>query len=260
MKVNRSLSMMLCCTDNPKETFAWGVGIHETYVLHYVLSGRGFLETNGKTYTLQKGDSFIIFPGDVVQYYPDPDDPWRYTWVNFEGSEVPSLLSMTAFYENPVCHGTLDLTEMFNQFSRNMQYEYITQRNDGFLRVLLAHYIEIHPKQAETFAKDKLSFAKDYIYANSHRHQFNVSELAREIGMERSYLYRLFMSREGVSPSEYITDVRMKKALQMMKNGTTQLKFLSYSVGYTDPLYFSKLFKKKYGMSPTEFIKMYKNG
>lgn len=255
MKDNKMLTMTFCPIDIPDETYAWGVGIHETYVFHHVISGHGYFETSGKTYYLQKGDSFIIFPGDIVHYYPDPADPWKYTWVNFLGAEVPFLLSMTAFYENPICRETADLTPIYDRFSRDFRYEHVQQRNDGLLRILLAHYIEVHPRKNKTFTIDNLSLAKNYVEINSHRHCFNVSDLAQGIGVERSYLYRLFMEGEGVSPSEYITNVRMEKAVQLMKNGVTQIKFISYSVGYVDPLYFSKLFKKKYGMSPVEYIK-----
>lgn len=252
---NDLLTMTFCQAFDPKENFAWGPGIHKTYVLHFVLSGRGYYKTADKTYSLKKGDGFIIFPGEIVHYYPDPSDPWEYTWVNFLGSEVPLLLSMTAFYENPVCRKTSDLTAIYNHFSRDLKHEHIRQRNDGLLRILLAHYIEVHPRQKKTFTIDNLSLAKKFAEANSHRHHFNVSELAQGIGVERSYLYRLFMEGEGVSPSEYLTNLRMEKALQLMQNGITQVKFISYSVGYADSLYFSKLFKKKYGLSPMDYIK-----
>jgi len=259
MKNDKMLTMTFCPIDIPDETYAWGVGIHETYVLHHVLSGRGFFETDGKMYSLQKGDSFIIFPGNIVHYYPDPADPWKYTWVNFSGAEVPFLLSMTAFYENPICREDSNLAYIYDHFSRDFRYEHVQQRNDGLLRILLAHYIEAHPRQQKAFTIDNLSLAKNYIETNSHRHRFNVSELAQGIGVERSYLYRLFMDGEGISPSEYITNVRMRKAIQLMKNGVTQVKFISYSVGYTDPLYFSKLFKKKYGMPPVEYMSQKQN-
>lgn len=255
MKNNSMLTMTFCQANDPNETYAWGTGIHDTYVLHYVLSGRGYFEVSGKKYSLKKGDSFIIFPGHIVNYYPDANDPWQYTWVNFTGSEVPLLLSMTAFYETPVCSDNTNLSELFSHFSRDFNYEHIHQRNDGLLRILLAHYIKVHPRQKKTFVTDKLSLAKSYVEANSHNHRFNVAELARGIGVERSYLYRLFVDGEGVSPSEYITNIRLKKSQQLMQTGVQQIKYVSYSAGFSDPLYFSKLFKKKYGISPKQYAK-----
>ena len=257
MKEKAMLTMTWCPIDDPNETFSWGVGIQETHVLHHVISGRGYFERGGKKYSLQKGDSFLIIPGDIVHYYPDPEDPWKYTWVNFIGSEIPLLLSMTDFYENPICRESSDLTGIYSQFSRDFKYEYVKQRNNGLLRILLAHYIEVHPRQKKTFTVDNLTLAKNYVEANSHRHQFNVAELSREVGLERSYLYRLFIDGEGISPSEYITNIRLGKAVQLMRNGVTQIKFISYSVGYADPLYFSKLFREKYGMPPSEYIKQF---
>ena len=254
MKHDR-LTVTYCQVFDPKETFSWGPGMQETYVLHHILSGRGYYKTTTATYSLQKGDSFIITPGEIVHYYPDPTDPWEYTWVNFLGSEVPFLLSMTAFFDNPVCRETSDLSAIFSQFSRDLKHEHIRQRNDGLLRILLAHYIEVYPGKKDAITTDNLSLAKKHAKINCHHHNFNVSELAQSIGVERSYLYRLFMEGEGISPSDYLSSLRMEKALQLMRNGITQIKFISYSVGYTDPLYFSRLFKKKYGVSPKDYIK-----
>lgn len=239
----------------PGETFSWGPGIHRDFVLHYILKGRGFFETDGKKYSVGTNESFIIFPGKTVYYHPDPKAPWEYTWVNFNGSEVKHLLSMTDFYKKPVAPAAPELESLYNAFSNEIQLKHVRLKNTGLLQVLLAHYIKLHSSVQTNDTPDYLYHAKQYISANSYRSDFSVNELSAAIGIERSYLYRLFMESEGISPVKYIINTRMESAAQMLREGTQQIKLVSYSVGYDNPLYFSSSFKKKFGISPKDYVK-----
>ena len=250
------LKMTDCPINDAHETYAWGPAIHETYAMHYILSGRGYYIVNNITYTLTAGESFLVFPNELVHYYPDPEDPWTYTWVNFVGQDSIVLLAMTNFNTRPVCSQILGLKEIFDKFRPNINLEYLTQRNSGLLRELLSYYIEHYPTHNENLkVLDYVSTAKEYMASRFHLHNFNISLLASDIGLERSYLYRIFMAKEGISPSEYLANLRLEKAVQHMKNGVSNVSVISYSVGYSEPLYFSKVFKKKYGVTPTNYIK-----
>jgi len=250
------LKMTHCPINDPRETYAWGPAIHETFCLHYVLSGCGYYVTKDETYYLTKGESFLVFPNELVHYFPDKQNPWTYTWVNFIGLDAVSLLKMTNFYQKPICQRISDLEEIYNKFLPDIKSEYLKQRNSGLLRELLSHYMEHYPSHSNSMrSSDYISVAKEYIASHFHLHNFNVSLLAADIGLERSYLYRIFIENEGLSPSEYLANLRMEKAVQLIKNGFSNVSVIAYSVGYADPLYFSKVFKKKYGVTPTNYIK-----
>ena len=237
----------------PTETYAWGPGIQPNYVIHYIVSGRGYFETGGKCYPVRAGESFFLVPGTMVHYYPDKEEPWKYVWVGFNGSEVASLLSMTAFFEHPVCPENRMLAGLFEAFSNEVQHTHVRMRNTGLLWTLLAGYVQHYPARLAKPANDYMQLARQYVAANFHRHDFGVSELARAVGLERSYLYRLFVASEGVSPAQYIANMRMEQAVQMLRGGVTQVKLIACSVGYENPLYFSNCFKKKFGVSPKNY-------
>ena len=55
----------------------WGPGIRDDYIFHFVLSGRGYFEMGGKKHLITKGQSFLIYPGNTVNYYPDKEEPWE---------------------------------------------------------------------------------------------------------------------------------------------------------------------------------------
>lgn len=74
----------------------FGPAMRDYYKIHYILNGKGTFEVGGKTYTLHKGQGFLIVPHSVVHYEADQDDPWEYSWVAFQGSNSSS------FYSRPV--------------------------------------------------------------------------------------------------------------------------------------------------------------
>jgi AraC-like DNA-binding protein len=82
-----------------------------------------------------------------------------------------------------------------------------------------------------------------------------VSELANKLNLERSYFTALFTRKLGLSPKEYLTDIRMKQAAMLLLQYDYNITVTALSVGYSDVYNFSKMFKKYYLMSPKEYIK-----
>lgn len=235
------------------EESLWGPGIQNNYALHYIINGVGYLECEGKKYRITKGQSFVVLKNKKVFYYPDKNEPWSYIWVSFTGSEAKSLLKLTAFGEHPVCD-KIDVYDVYKQFLHKINSKSADIFNSGLLRILISKYIEAFPSQRQETTPDYLYAAKQYISANYYRQDFNVCELANAIGLERSYLYRLFRESENTSVIEYIINARLESAKRMLDSGITQIKVISYSTGYENPLYFSNAFKKKYGMSPKRYL------
>ena len=67
------------------------------YLIHHVVSGKGYYVVNGETFSIQEGDSFLIYPNTVVSYFADREDPWEYYWVGFDGPDAKILISKTDF-------------------------------------------------------------------------------------------------------------------------------------------------------------------
>ncbi len=255
MLKDQSLTVTACTDETDCVHKSCEPYIRNEYILHYVVSGKGYYEVHGNIYELHAGESFLILPGTTVSYYTDTDDPWIYKWVDFIGTEAKNLISLTGFLEHPVSPACKEIGEIYSKFSVNTHLIQDQLYNAGLLRVLFARYMSLYPSKSNTSSINYLYIAKNYISLNAYRHTLRVSELAQKIGVERSYLYRLFMENDGVSPTEYITNYRLEKALQMMKDGISQVKLISLSVGYENPLYFSNCFKKKYGISPKNYMK-----
>jgi AraC-like DNA-binding protein len=85
--------------------------------------------------------------------------------------------------------------------------------------------------------------------------RFGVEQMAREIHLSRAQLFRRLKVITGLSPNAFIKDIRLKKAAELIKAKADTLAQISYSVGYTEQSYFAKCFRKKYGMTPSEYTR-----
>lgn len=236
---------------------SWGPGCRDSYIIHHITRGKGYLEAGGITYTVNCGESFIIYPDTVVRYYPDSLDPWEYVWFNFTGQEADELLSGTGFSLNtpvsPVCD---KLAPIFNSACDAYRRGGIGDelRVKGYVHLAFAYFTEIFPCTAQIpSALKQLERAKGFIEANLHRHDLTVENVACELNISRVTLYRLFSVHKDSTPCRYITEQRIKRACFMLLNSELSIKEISCSSGFEDPLYFSKVFKSVMKCTPTDY-------
>jgi AraC-like DNA-binding protein len=101
---------------------------------------------------------------------------------------------------------------------------------------------------------DRFADLKSFLHDNMKR-DFLVSEMAEIAGLSRSYFTRLFEEQEGVSPHNFLEDLRLREALRLLRDESLSVKEIAYDCGIYDVNYFCRLFKKRMGMSPGEFRK-----
>lgn len=83
--------------------------------------------------------------------------------------------------------------------------------------------------------------------------EFDVNTFANEMNMSRSVLYRKFKSVTGQSVNELISNLRLRKATELLKDKSLSVADVAYAVGFSDPQYFSKCFRKKYEITPSDY-------
>jgi signal transduction histidine kinase/DNA-binding response OmpR family regulator/Tfp pilus assembly protein PilF len=98
-----------------------------------------------------------------------------------------------------------------------------------------------------------LQKAKMVVERNISDSLFSVESLADEMHLSRAQLFRKLKAISGLPPNEFINDIRLLRAAEMIKGKVDTLTQISYSVGFNEPSYFAKRFKKKFGMTPSEF-------
>lgn len=94
--------------------------------------------------------------------------------------------------------------------------------------------------------------ASQYIEQN-YKHNINLNDVAKTVNMSYHYFSRFFKESTGKNFIDYLTELRIEKAMLLLKDSNVNIKMVCYEVGYSDPNYFSKIFKKNTGMTPTEY-------
>ena len=239
---------------------SWGPGVRSHYLIHYIISGKGVFYCGPNKFHLKKGQIFVVFPDTIVKYEADEIDPWHYVWINFYGEESKSILQAAGLsLQNPVknVQGGNDLADMLRQMPSERTAD-MSENLKFFAK--LYEFMSLLTREgchAESKESDYLEEAVRYIKAHHHE-QITVESIARYVGISRKYLYAIFKNALGISPKDYVIDYRMEKAKEFLLNESLPVGSIAYSVGYDDALNFSKMFKSKTGMSPSEYRNMLK--
>ncbi|MDP5276298.1 response regulator [Chengkuizengella axinellae] len=120
--------------------------------------------------------------------------------------------------------------------------------------VILRKMIQPFEEMSAPVAPDLLSRMKNYVYENAN-HEISLEMLADYVKLSPYYVSKLFKEQFGTNYIDFLTQCRLERAIQLMKDPQISLKEITYEIGYKDPNYFSRVFKKKYGVSPTEYRK-----
>lgn len=253
----KSLSIYYTGREKCKPGYAFGPAIRQHYLLHIILEGKGTYHKNGKIYELKKGDAFLIIPGEKSYYKADKDEPWEYAWVGFDGYEVPKIMADCHLStEHPIFRDGEEepfmkvIKELVEHYEGNEPNEY---KVIAFTYLLFAYMSkETEYMNCNSYEKEYLQRAKEYVQQN-YEWNIKVSDIAKAVGIDRSYLYRLFMREEECSPKEYLTEMRLQAAMYMLANGKQDIMEIAMACGFRDSSSFCKIFKKRYHKTPRRF-------
>lgn len=254
------LNLFTCGSENCSSNHSYGPAIRDHYLIHYILKGKGFFEVNEKKYMLHKGQGFLICPDIITYYQADEKDPWNYSWVGFTGLKASVYLKYAGLnQDNPIFNYNHD-NQLEKVFKKMNSIKKITRSNEMKLIGLLYHFLAILIENRDVnkntkFYNQKNEYIKkciEFIHKNYSRN-ISISELASYIGLDRSYFYSIFKEKLHQSPQEYLIKYRLNKACELMKNKKLSIGDISRSVGYNDPLHFSRIFKKEKGLPPSKY-------
>lgn len=227
---------------------SFGPAIRNFYLLHYVLSGCGDFAVRGVDTKIQKGQIFIIHPQELTFYKADENDPWQYIWIGFESNiKMPEVLQKSVI-SAPELHGTFLRLKTIPNFPEGSE-----RLLCGIIWEILGTLQQMEVRQVQTcvdYAMQALTFLDTHFMT-----KISISDLAKQMHVDRSYLCRLFRKYVGMSPRQYLTELRLHKALLMMIEQKYTLAEAAFCVGYADTASFSRAFRERYGMSPGKYCR-----
>lgn len=248
------LRPLFCGYEDCDGGHTYGPAVREYYLLHYIRSGKGTYLCRGREYALSAGQCFLINPGEVTVYAADAGQPWTYVWLAFDGVCAPRFLRSAGLGPDRPVTGSPEISAAFDGL-----YQLITDGADsagnGFrlLSVLYAFFGAI-PQQGprETQRGQYVRKVRGFVAA-SYAGRLTAEALASYCGLDRRYLCRVFKAETGATLQEYVLSVRMGKAAGLLRSTALPVGDVARSVGYYDVYNFSKMFKKKAGLSPLDY-------
>ncbi len=240
-----------------KPSHSYGPAVRNSYMLHYIHSGKGIYQTGGKTYSLQAGDLFLMIPGERIFYQADEEDPWVYSWIGIQGMKAEEYIRRSCLFQQKVCHLFADskipaIFEKLKPLEISKNFDLLYNCCAWEMVYQLAEEFPVARSKEALHASDYINIILNYIEQNYDR-PISVQEIADHMALDRSYVHRIFKKAMDMSVKEYILSVRLANACSYLLYSDLPIGDISRSVGYEDVLYFSKLFHKKKGLSPSQY-------
>ena len=234
-----------------------------SYLFFIVLEGSGTFQYNGQTYDLDTGDCVLI---DCMKRYTHKtgSDLWKLQWVHFNGAAMPNIYNK--YLEQggrPVFH-TQDpesCTAMLDQIYNfaNAEDYLRDMRIHEKLTTLVTRIMELNRRQIDSndpAQNDTKGFSiqdvKHYLDENWSK-KITLDGLADAFYINKFYLTRLFKNRYGTPILTYVLNTRITHAKQLLRFSDDTIENISKTCGFTDQNYFSRIFKKIVGITPSEY-------
>ncbi|GAB3807580.1 AraC family transcriptional regulator [Spirosoma humi] len=245
--------------------FNWEEGrILEEFQLVYISRGSGTFETRElPPSVVEAGTAFLLFPGVWHRFRPSKDTGWEEFWVGFKGLYPDYLMQQACFApDRPLIRTGFD-TELLNVFVKLI--ETLRTERTGYkqlssclviqlLGLIYASALMKAPSQSE---KEKKINGLRFQLHERWDENLNMESFAQANGVGYVWFRKAFNEITGTPPARYHLALKMEKARQLLTDTNLLLSEIASRTGFESEFYFSKLFKKKFGVNPSTFRKQH---
>lgn len=229
------------------------------FQLIYLWKGGAHFELeNGPTWVKQ-GQLVLFKPGEPQNYtYYAKDKPQSY-WIHFTGVGCEELLRTCGIWQEPVytVGSCVEFTELISKIIQEIQlkppqYNLLCRGYFFQLISIIGRRLEQQRSSQENRKYEKLIAVIEAIH-NEYQDERDTNDYAAMCHLSSSRFLHLFKQYTGMSPHHYKISIRLEKAKDMLSSTTLSIAEISWIVGFTDPLYFSRIFKQSTGMAPSMY-------
>ena len=238
----------------------WQKGRRDYQIL-YVANGKTHVWFDGKEEIVSAGHMVLYKPEEIQKYVYYLEDNPEVFWIHFTGSDVKNILAYhgISLDEHVFYCGVLpDYKALFRKIIQELQlcrygYEdYIASLFNDIL--LLVDRQQHEQKKATGDVQEQIERAAAYFNEN-YNTKISIDDYAESLHISTNWFIHNFKQYTGMSPAQYILSLRMVNAQSLLERTTYNIKEISEIVGYENPLYFSRVFKKEIGKSPAQYRK-----
>lgn len=247
--------------NHPSEYFFnWEEGrILKEFQINYITEGEGILEDKRGIYPLKKGSVFITSPNIWHRYKPLIKTGWNENYIGFNGELAKKFISLLQFsHKEPIFNIGIK-EEIIDTYLKI--FDLVEKEQPGFQQITsgmiikLLGYIISFEKQ-KGFSGKRIAQVIETIRFEMRQNiekEFDLKAMAQKHNVSYSYFRKMFKKYTGVPPGQYHLQLRIKRAKELLVSTEKSIKEISYELGFQSIFYFSNMFKKKEGCTPSHF-------
>lgn len=232
------------------------------YQIIYIASGKAHFYFHGVEQIVTAGNMVIFRPKEEQRYYYYGVDHTEVYWLHFTGGNVKNILRKYGITDDMrIIHtGTsLEYKHIFEQIIQELKlckedYEELLVNYLQHLLILLHRVINSKPRGKNQLLMQEMDHAVRYFHENYNK-PISIEDYAAKQHMSVSWFIRNFKEYTDSTPAQYLLSLRIANAQTLLETTNYNITEIAEIVGYDNPLYFSRIFKKQNGMSPSEFRK-----
>lgn len=233
----------------------------EDFILIYCIDGEGWYEISGELHMVPSNSFFILPAGIKHSYGADSSNPWTIYWCHFKGTlaKAYSTHACRPYKISPTSNSRIrERNDLFEEIFASLDRS-LTADSIRYASALLHHYLATLRYLPEYRGVLGSGENEDIVDATIHFLKENVEkaltlpQIAEYSGLSSSYLSAIFKKRTGQAPLTYFNHLKIRQACRLLTDTDMKLNSICHKVGISDPYYFSRLFSKTIGMSPSEY-------
>lgn len=201
--------------------------------------------------------TFVIWPPHTKHYFGHRTRPWTHTWMFGSGTKIASWLAFNGLpLEQPIhfanaAHADKYVRALYDELHRH------ARSDDVIVESLFSIWLRETARSVGTAPAsrpipERLLAARQYLEEHLAE-KVSLNDLAKAAALSVSQFSALFNAHFGTSPIDYLMDLRMRQSVYYLSDHSYNVTEVGRRVGFQDPLYFSKRFKKHFGMSPRHY-------
>lgn len=237
--------------------------ILQEYQLIYITRGSGwFASAHQKKTAVRAGDLFLLFPGEWHNYAPDSKTGWREAWIGFTGENMDKRVRANFFCVDKSIFNIGILEEVVQYYKLAIQaaaaqktgYQ---QHLAGLVNMLLGAAYSMDKELAfqQMEVDSQINQAKVFMQENLEKN-IPGEAVAGAVNMGYSRFRKVFREYTGFAPAQYMQELKMTKSKELLTNTSMTCQQIAYSLGFESPSYFNVSFRRRTGMTPSDYRDM----
>lgn len=245
------------------------------YEISYIESGKGYFYTNGKKYSVKKGDIYINLPGEMHKIEADKIEPFRYLYIGFifdndisaedDINHIKKMMDKSAVI--PLKEDRVKISQPFfsllSEIKNISDYSHLMAKSYIYQIIILMYRNYFSNWEYEYEFQEDMGTAKNMVYNainyidNNLTRIGDLKDISDALGYSYSYLSHTFSEETGLTLHGYYAQKRLQKAIELLKEGKKSVTQIAFALNFQSIHSFSRTFKKEIGVSPSEYQKLH---